>query len=282
MRKLKKTIAFATGALTLGLAAVWTAGGALSASVNHTLPSPPASLHAQAVQFDGVSGWYAPAVGQQCVLLLHGVRSDRTSMIRRALFLQKSGYSSLLIDLQAHGETPGEQITFGYRESDNVRSAVAYLRTQRQCAKVAIIGVSLGGAASLLGQSPAPADAYILEAVYPNIEQAVSNRLSMRLGLLGEWLAPLLTAQIPLRLGVSINELKPEEAIKRVQAPVLIIAGTADEHTTLPESKRLFANAPEPKSLWLVTGAHHQDFYDFSAQEYEEQVTRFLRRSLKR
>ncbi|WP_164887193.1 alpha/beta hydrolase [Hahella sp. KA22] len=282
MKNLKKRIAFATGALVLGLAAVWTAGGALSASVNHALPSPPASLNAQAVKFDGVSGWYAPAASQQCVLLLHGVRSDRTSMIRRALFLQKSGYSSLLIDLQAHGETPGEQITFGYRESDNVKAAVAYLRKQRQCAKVAIIGVSLGGAASLLGQSPAPADAYVLEAVYPNIEQAVSNRLSMRLGALGEWLTPLLTAQIPLRLGVSLDDLKPEEAIKRVQAPVLIIAGTEDEHTTLPESKRLYTNAPKPKSFWPVTGAHHQDFYDFSAQEYEKQVTRFLRASLER
>ncbi|ABC27726.1 putative lipase [Hahella chejuensis KCTC 2396] len=280
MKKFRRRIAFASGALVLALAAVWGAGGALSASVNHHIAPPPPALNAQTVQFDGVSGWYAPAAGQQCALLLHGVRSDRTSMIKRALFLQKSGYSSLLIDLQGHGETQGEQITFGYRESDNVKSAIAYLRTQRQCAKVAIIGVSLGGAASLLGQSPASADVYVLEAVYPNIEQAVSNRLSMRLGALGEWLTPLLTAQIPLRLGVSLDELRPEFAIKHITAPVLIITGTEDQHTTLTESQHLFDNAPEPKFLWLVKGAHHQDFHEYAPEEYESRVTRFLEQSL--
>jgi alpha-beta hydrolase superfamily lysophospholipase len=43
-------------------------------------------------------------------------------------------------------------------------------------------------------------------------------------------------------------------------APVLIVAGAADEHTTLQESQKLYAAAANPKGLWVVPLAHHQDF----------------------
>jgi uncharacterized protein len=54
------------------------------------------------------------------VLLLHGVRADRLAMVSRAQLLTRQGFSVLLIDLQAHGATPGEAITLGYRESTDV------------------------------------------------------------------------------------------------------------------------------------------------------------------
>ena len=97
--------------------ALWVEGSRLTASVNHTVGRAPADLGAEDVKFNGVRGWFVAAGGEQrCVLLLHGVRSDRTSMVARARFLKKSGFASLLIDLQAHGETQGEKITFGFRE----------------------------------------------------------------------------------------------------------------------------------------------------------------------
>lgn len=40
----------------------------------------------------------------------------------------------------------------------------------------------MGGAATLLASPPLDVNALVLEMVYPNINQAVSNRLSMRVG----------------------------------------------------------------------------------------------------
>jgi fermentation-respiration switch protein FrsA (DUF1100 family) len=39
-----------------------------------------------------------------------------------------------------------------------------------------------------------------------------------------------------------------------------VVAGELDRHTTLAESNALFAAAAAPKELWIVAGAHHQDF----------------------
>jgi len=283
---MRKLLYFLLIVLFLGLIGTLLVGGSLAAPRMHSIGEPPSGFSAEVVAIPGpegalTAGWFlAGDNGKPGVLLLHSVRSDRTEMIGRAKFLVEVGYSVLAIDMQAHGETQGEQITFGYKESSNVRVAANFLKTKVNGRKVGVIGVSLGGAASLLGKSPVEADAVVLEAVYSTIQNAVKNRISIRLGSLGGYLAPLLTCQIGPRLGVPVEALSPLTAIGKLNAPVMVIAGTEDRHTQQEESLRLFEEAREPKQLWLIEGAKHQDFHSFVGEEYEKRVLKFLRQYL--
>jgi fermentation-respiration switch protein FrsA (DUF1100 family) len=139
-----------------------------------------------------------------------------------------------------------------------------------------VIGCSLGGAAVLLGPQPVGFDAVVLEAVYPRAGRAVENRLRMRVGPLAPVLSPLLTLQLPLRLGVSAHDLEPIRGIGALDAPVLVVAGSLDAHTTLQESNELFGAAREPKRLWIVEGAKHEDFFAFDPASYTSNVVGFL------
>lgn len=260
------------------VATMYVAGIYFTKPVPAIIGEAPKELAADIVNIENIRGWYHQSESSStCVLLLHGVRANRNSMIHRALFLKGLGYSVLLIDFQAHGETPGTEITFGYRESSNVKTAINFLRQTKQCKKVAAIGVSLGGAAALLGDKPAQLNALILESVYPSIEQAVYDRLQARIGtFLAKIFAPLLYEQIPLRLDIQLNQLRPIESIKQLQSPVFIISGTADKHTTRSETEQLFNAAPEPKKLWLIRDAAHEDLYLFAGHEYEQNIQNFL------
>jgi fermentation-respiration switch protein FrsA (DUF1100 family) len=120
-----------------------------------------------------------------------------------------------------------------------------------------------------------------LEAVYPTLEQAVSNRLMMRLGGWADVLTPLLTKQLKPRLGFSADNLRPLDRVGQVVAPKLFIVGEKDIHTTLEESRQLFAAAREPKELWVIAGAPHGNFYTFAPQEYERRVLPFFERHLR-
>ena len=222
----------------------------------------------------------AGMAGLGSVVLAHGVRSDRTQMLGRARFLRAAGYGVLLFDAQAHGESAGDRITFGLREAHDARAAVAAARARLPAGPVAYLGVSQGGAAALLGSEPLAVDALILEAVYPTLREAIRDRIEIRLGPLADALAPLLVAQIPLRLGVGADEIAPIEGIRRAHAPLLLIAGGADRHTPLAESERLFAAAPPPKEMWVLQGATHVDFHALSPVEYERRVLGFLARAL--
>ena len=195
-------------------------------------------------------------------------------MIGRAEFLQGAGYSVLLIDLPAHGESSGERVTFGAREARGVITAMDYLRRELPYEPIGIIGTSLGAASTVLAGINPPADAVVLESMYPTIEDAVERRLTMRLGPIGAELAPLLLWQLPLRSGVNAEDLRPIRRLADLRSPLLLASGSEDMHTSWSETQRLFDAAASPKELWRVEGAAHVDLHAFQPDNYQRRILR--------
>jgi len=170
-------------------------------------------------------------------------------MLRRARSLSRLGYAVLLIDLPAHGESSGERLTFGAKKAAGVTTAVAFLRGKLPGERLGIIGVSLGAASTVLAKLRPTPNAVVLESMYPTIEEAVAGRLTMRLGSAGASLAPILLWQLPLRTGISSEDLRPIQHLQDLGAPVLVTSGAEDRHTTWAETQRVFQSA-------VTTGRH--------------------------
>jgi len=276
--------------LTSMLALAATTSCMLAGATPAVVGPPPEFLGAQTVTFpsnsgSNIHGWYAPGrAGGGAVLLLHGVGANRTSMLGRARFLHDAGFTVLAPDFQAHGESPGEHTTFGALESRDAAAALAFLRAKRPHERTGVIGVSMGGAAALLGAGPLDANAFVLESVYPTIRQATSDRLGTWFGPfggLGRTLAPAVIHLVGRNIGVTEAELQPIDNISRLHAPLLLLAGTADPYTPIAEAESLYAHAPSPKSYWAVPGAGHEDLHAFDPGEYERRVGTFLERELR-
>lgn len=242
----------------------------------------PPDLHARDAVFrseDGarLRGWYVEGRrGCGAVLLLHGVHADRRQMLGRARFLAAAGYSVLLADSRAHGESEGDAITFGHLEAVDARAALGYLRRQAPGERAGIVGVSLGGAAAVLAHPPLRIDALVLEQVYSTVGEALVNRLRLHLGPPGPWLAVPLRAATSWWLGIDATALRPIDRIAGINAPVLVIAGESDRHTTIAQSKALFDAAMEPKQFWSVPAAAHVDLQALLGAAYAERVLAFL------
>jgi pimeloyl-ACP methyl ester carboxylesterase len=213
-------------------------------------------------------------------LLLHGATDSRLRMILRMRFLHARGHAVLAIDFQAHGMSEGRYITLGDRESDDARAAAAWLRDRLPAERIAAIGISLGGAAALVGAVPLDVDALAIESAFPDLFRTVRNRLRFFLGPLGERLTPLLIAIGAEATGADVNKLAPVEAIGRFAGPVFVLSGTRDPWTPIEETRELHARAKAPKRLWEVSGARHQDLYLYAPQEYRRRMGAFLDESL--
>ena len=287
MPRVRLLLGLGAAAGAIGFVTLLWLGAALAAPAPATIGSAPLDLGCEPVRIPSdsgsrLAGWLVPgARGGGAVLLLHSLRSNRREMIERARFLREAGYASLLFDFQAHGESPGERITFGYLESRDAHAALDYLRSRLPSERIGAIGVSQGAAAALVGRSPLEVDALVLEAVYPDLEQAVANRIAIRLGPLGRHLAPLLLWQVEPRLGFDPERLAPSSRIASLPAALLLIAGTEDRRTRLSESRLLFESASEPKEFWPVAGAAHVDFHRFAPDAYERRVLGFFGRNLR-
>ncbi len=243
---------------------------------------PPPDLSVEAVSFESgsgsrLSGWFVQGQPHRGgVLLMHGIRANRLEMLGRARMLRAAGFSVLLFDFQAHGESPGRNITFGFLEFRDARAAFDFLRQKLPGERIGVLGMSLGGAAAILSEQPLEAGAMVLEAVFGSFGEALGNRLAMQFGPAGPWLAPLLECQVEPRLGFDPDTLNPAEKVARVHAPLLLIAGGEDRHATLAEMRRIYATANEPKEMWIVPGAPHTDFHRFIPDEYERRVLGFF------
>ena len=260
-------------------------GWLLAHPVQTKIGNPPADLNAESVVFASASGatvhgWWCPNQNAKgAVLLLPGIRANRLSMVERARFLSRAGYSILLIDFQATGETTGDHITFGWKESRDVLAAVDFVRKTDSTTPVAIVGSSLGGAAALLATPPLRIDALILEEVYPTIEIATRNRLENYVGVFGRALTPVLLSQLQWRLGVSPSDLRPVDHMENVDCPIFIISGEKDTNTRPTDTRTLVERARNPKEVWFVPNAAHVDLHRAARREYETRVLAFLAKS---
>ncbi len=279
-RILRRLLIVCTISVLAFAGASWFVAGSLVAPANHAVGAPPSGYRIETTTIPSDSGsslaaWHVPCEDATAtVILLHPIRCDRRAMLGRAKLLHDNGYTTLLVDLQGHGESPGKHITAGHRERHDVVAAVKFARTKNPDHRIGVIGWSLGGAAALLG-SPLNIDALVLESVYPTISEAVHNRVSMRLGPLSYVLAPALLVQLGPRIGISPSQLCPIDYIANTGCPVLVAGGDCDAHTTLLETQQLFQAACEPKQLVIFEGAAHIDLLTYDHDKYHE-IVEFL------
>ncbi|MFC4293143.1 alpha/beta hydrolase [Sphingorhabdus arenilitoris] len=236
---------------------------------------------------DGVriSASYFPAqqTDAPVILLLHGNGASRRQFTSHVAWLNRSGFSAMAIDFRGHGESQLQPKSFGYFESRDAEAAVRWIKQQQPQAKIGVIGVSLGGAASLTGPNgPLPVDAMVLKAVYPDIDRAIRNRIAVHGGsILSALLTPLLTNQAYFRFGVAPDKVSPIKNADRFDKPVLVIGGEKDSYTPVAESEAL-SNAFTGQSwLWIVGKLEHDQLSDLEDIVYQERIVRFFNESLK-
>ena len=127
-----------------------------------------------------LSAWWVPAASAKgTVILVHGLNRSRIEMVKKAPFVNRSGWNALLVDLRHHGESGGTVSTFGAREKDDVLAAVAFARA-KDSHPVVVWGVSLGAAASVLALDADPTIAgLICDSTYRSLRDTVHHHLGL-------------------------------------------------------------------------------------------------------
>lgn len=266
----------------------WQVAVSQTAPDRHWVGNPPADFpHAIGpVSFttaDGVllKGWYAPSADtRQAIILLHPYQADRRAMLARARLFREAGYGVLLYDARASGESGGLMRSFGYHEAADVVAAVKFLREQG-VEQIALLGWSQGGSTLLMAAGQlGNVKAVILESAFDTLEHATDRAFRRRIGLPG-WLAGVFyTPFLEHRLAIREDDFRPIDHIARLSCPVYVISGSEDSSTWASDTEALFAAAREPKRLWLLAGADHQDLYAFAPAEYRRRVLMFLAQAM--
>lgn len=227
-------------------------------------------------------GWFAqPARGNNSVVLLfHGVADNREGMGGFGEMFLVQGYSVLLMDARAHGESGGLVATYGVREGGDVHEWVEWLEQNVKPSCVFGLGESMGAALLLQSLRAEPRFcAVVAESPFRNFREIAFERAAqvthINSHLARLMAAPAIAAGFSyayFRYGVDFWEASPEDAVAATRVPVLLIHGGNDDNIPPRHSIAIKARNPNAVSLWIVPGAVHTAASSTAPEEFRRRV----------
>ncbi|NET54932.1 MAG: alpha/beta hydrolase [Symploca sp. SIO2E6] len=186
------------------------------------------------------------------ILYAHGNAEDLGDIRPRLEELRNLGFSIFAYDYRGYGTsegTPSER--HAYQDID---AAYNYLTEQLGILpqKIMAYGRSVGGGSVVDLAVRQPLAGLILESSFTSVFRVV----------------------VPIPL-LPFDKFRNLDKIPRVNCPVLVMHGTADEIVPFTHGQQLFATANEPKlSLW-VEQAGHNNFRWVADQQYGDKLREF-------
>jgi pimeloyl-ACP methyl ester carboxylesterase len=230
---------------------------------------------------DGIrlSAWWVPVEGSSLAAVLvpgwGGYKFDE-HLLQTLPVYHDAGYSALLLDLRAQGESDGARRTLGYREVRDVHGALAWLQRQGYALdKVVLHGWSMGGATALRAAPGTGVAAVIEEAGYADLPILLKGEIPEFVRF-GRPLRPAI-----LLAGRLFPDFDPWDVIPKKDAaklsdegiPLFVIHSTQDGIVPYEQAKILAAAHPDAH-VWKLEGYTHVGAYEHP--EYAQRLRAFL------
>jgi fermentation-respiration switch protein FrsA (DUF1100 family) len=217
-------------------------------------------LDAADVWLDSADGvrlhcWYIARPEKFVTLFLHGNAGNLSHRYLHFREITEAGSSILMLDYRGYGRSAGKPSEKGlHMDADSAYQYLLDIGHQPQ--DIIVHGESLGSAVAVDLASRRRCGALILEAPFTAACEVAGSILPI--------IGPLL-----------VKSFDSRQKIRRVQAPILFIHGAADDVIPLRFGKSLFDLAREPKNLWIVPRAGHNDIVEMTGSQYRERLRSF-------
>lgn len=230
-------------------------------------------------------GYWIPAEEPRgTILLAHGYRS--TILVDFGLafaFYHALGMNILVPHQRAHAQSEGRYITFGVKESEDMKCWIDYHNKTYGNIQMILSGLSMGASTVLyLADQNLPENVKciiadcgftspkdILDKVYRSVVHLPSGP--------SLWAADLFARVFA---GFSLTEKDTRDVLKKAKLPVLMIHGLSDDFVPSDMTRQGYDSCFGAKEILLVEGAGHGTSFLVDKQTYITRVVAFLEKYL--
>ena len=228
--------------------------------------------------------WIPVQNARGTVLLAHGYRS--TFLVDFGLafaFYHALGMNILVPHQRSHGKSEGQYITFGVKESQDMKNWIHYHNQHFGTFQMILSGLSMGASTVLyLADHDLPQNVKciiadcgftspkaILDAVYRSVVHAPSGP--------SLWAADLFAR---IFAGFRLSEKDTREILIHAKIPVLMIHGKADDFVPSQMTQDGYDLCTGEKEILLVEGAGHGVSCLVDKETYTKRILAFLEKHL--
>jgi uncharacterized protein len=222
-------------------------------------------------------GWFTHGARSPdvAIIVLPGMSGDTQMTLADSEILAKAGYSTLIYEHRSCAN-PSLLHSGGYLEAEDLISATQYLSSRGDIRHIGVLGFSTGGTATLLAAARTPhIEAIIAKGVPARFlsDERTGYSLANQFGTLYR---ALVLKFFSLQTGLLSGTAEPVEVISRLSPrPVLLIHGEYEAAS----GQILYAQAGDPKELWIVPGSGHGGYQAAAPQEYAKRIVSFFDRA---
>jgi dipeptidyl aminopeptidase/acylaminoacyl peptidase len=239
--------------------------------------------------FDGTrlyGWWMAASKRAPTIVALHGVKKNRTDVLRAALVLRRAGFNVLVFDGRAHGDSEGRFVTYGFYERRDVETAIEWLIAEKLIdrRRVGLAGESMGAAIALQVAAHNPwIGAVWADSPFASLRRVAEEFMQRVTRLPGAVLSPVMWTTIQVanyRGKFDIETVNPLELAAKINCPVQLVHGAEDQLIATVHSEQIYEALGGDKEIWVVEGARHARSVRHSKTEYSARLRKFFRKNL--
>ena len=235
---------------------------------------------------------------------MHGYTDNSIRMLNIGyLYNRQLKYNILLPDLHGHGASEGAEIQMGWLDRLDVLQWTATAdelfgrnnetvtagdstRMRSSGTEMVVHGISMGAATTMMvsgevehGIHQQPfIKCFVEDCGYTSVWDEFSHELKSSFFLPPFPLMYTTSWLCEKKYGWNFKEASSLKQVAKCKLPMLFIHGDKDTYVPTWMVYPLYEAKPEPKELWIVSGAAHAVSYQENKQEYTDKVRDFVGR----
>lgn len=218
---------------------------------------------------------------KKVVLCFHGYTSEgMKDYIALSGYYLKKGYSMLLVDERAHGESEGEYIGFGCLDRQDALCWLDWILERcGEDVEILMHGTSMGGATVLMASGlelPSQVKGIISDCGFTSPKEVFTHVLHSMYHLPAFPAIPAADVLNKRLAGYGMDECNAAREVRKATIPILVIHGDADTFVPVTMCEEIYENIASPKKKLIVEGAAHAESYYKDTESYEQALDEFI------
>ena len=225
--------------------------------------------------------WFPQGDQKKVVICFHGYTSQGMSdYIGLSDYYMKRGFSMLLPDARAHGESEGKKIGFGCLDRHDAMMWIRWVIDRcGEDVKIILHGTSMGAATVLMTAALDPPEQVMglvsdcaftsPKHVFTHVLHSMYHMPTFPIIQLSDLLNRLLS-------GYGLDECNAAREVQKTCLPGLLIHGSKDNFVPCSMCDEIYENYAGPKRKLIVKGAAHAESYYKNMSQYEDALDEWM------
>jgi pimeloyl-ACP methyl ester carboxylesterase len=234
-------------------------------------------------------GWLLRrAAGSPAIIISHGYGNgaNRSDHLDLGVDLWRAGFTVLLYDLRGHGESSVDWSSLGDYESDDLVSAITYIKTVKDTTgkqlvdpnRIGLYGVSLGGYASLVAAArDSSVRAVAADSVYPTPDSFARILTKEQFGVSNEMINGVVEWGLRATFTSHYNTTSAIESVRGYQDVRLLLIGGANATDLRLATGLVYIQSLEPRQITEVAYSRIERLNGPDSNTYNQIIIDFFK-----